>query len=184
MHENVLWAACSSVHDAAAALIAAVSSPPCWRMLCWTRWSWCSLFWCVAPYLPSRDDSSCCMRTDVCHWTFRSTPTQFEYYVPDHSNILFAATEHNFMLHYVLMQRYITEVISMTDLFFSFFTHFLPRSSITISKLPAKPPRWCFSWLRSSLEHVGCGLTSTCTQVRITGQADDVPLEHLPLSAM
>lgn len=34
------------------------------------------------------------------------------------------------------------------------------------------------------LEHVDRGLTSTCTQVRILGQDDDVPLEHLPLPVM
>lgn len=63
-------------------------------------------------------------------------------------------------------------------------THRLVCLSVTKSKFPAK----ALLMLLLTAVHLGkmslCGLTSTCTQVMITGQDDDVPHRHLPLSAV
>lgn len=145
-------------------------------MPCLTHWSWCSLFWCSTVHRLYDHGSwqllyaqrSVTGLGNICH-----SHTVFESYTPDDFYILFAVTELNFTLHDTQVQRCIKEVVRA-------HTHCTVAQSQSWSFLPN--PCWCCSWPRSSWEHVDCGLTSTCTQVRITGQDDDVPLEHLPLS--
>lgn len=137
-------------------------------MLCLTLLHWCSLFWCFTLYLQWR-----IMTASVCapfhHWPWKRL-SLVHIYVPDDFNILFAFKELSFLIHGMDVRCCIRKVLTVFRWMTDTTTHRRRSYAFTVDSRNfdvSCQTRSCCSWPKSSLEHVECGLTSTCTQVRI-----------------